>query len=175
MGFMLGRQFEHLGLDRLDPKRPMALVDRDGTLASLHNAPQDRSDASWREYNAALPFDAPVPRVRALVRSLRAQVVMTSGRMAGDHPGDRRRLYAMRDWTVKHEIPVDAIMMRQGGDTRRDSIVKAEMLGHLRERGHNPQVAIDDRPEVVDTWRKHGLHVVAVRDPHIPPPIARQR
>jgi len=159
-------------------KQPAVIFDRDGTLASVaHVAPTDRDNASWAAYNAAMPFDAPVPHIAALLRAIRPGVVriMTSGRAQGDYPGDRRRLFQMRDWLAKHDLPIDVLIMRQGGDQRRDSIVKREMYDDLIAPFYDVRYVVDDRPQVVDMWRDIGLPVLAVRDPGILPPIANQR
>lgn len=154
--------------------QPAVIFDRDGTLASVaHVAPGDRSESSWRNYNAALRFDAPVPVVAGLLRSIRPGVVriMTSGRAEGDHPGDRRRRFAMQDWLHKHDLPIDLLIMRSGGDQRRDSIVKREMYESLIQPYFDVRFVVDDRPQVCDTWRELGLHILQVTDPGIMPPI----
>lgn len=155
-------------------RHPAVIFDRDGTLASVaHVAPTDKSQSSWKNYNAALRFDAPVPVVAGLLRSIRPGVarIMTSGRAEGDHPGDRRRRFAMEDWLAKHDLPIDLLLMREGGDQRRDSIVKEEIYRRYIEPYFDVRFVIDDRPQVVQTWRELGLHVLQVTDPGIMPPI----
>lgn len=155
-------------------RMPAVIFDRDGTLASVaYTAPTDRSDSSWRNYNASLPFDAPVPVVAGLLRSIRPGVVriMTSGRMEGDWDGDKRRRFAMRDWLYKHDLPIDLLFMRRGGDTRRDSIVKREIYERDIAPYFDVRYVVDDRQQVVDEWREMGLPVLQVVDPVILPPI----
>jgi len=159
-------------------RQPAVIFDRDGTLASVaHVAPQDRSGGAWAAYNAALPFDAPVPIVVALLHSIRPGVVriMTSGRAAGDHVGDTHRRLLMIDWLRKHDLPIDVLIMRKGGDQRRDSIVKREMYDDLIAPRFDVRFVVDDRQQVVDMWRDDlGLPVLQVVDPGILPAIARQ-
>jgi hypothetical protein len=155
-------------------RRPAVIFDRDGTLASVaHIAPTDRSDSSWAAFNAALRFDAVVPRVAALLRSVRPDVarIMVSGRAEGDWPGDRRRRFAMQDWLVKRELPIDHLYMRSGGDGRLDSTVKRELYERDIAPFFDVRCVIDDRPAVIDEWRSLGLYVVAVKDPGILPTI----
>jgi hypothetical protein len=160
--------------------RDAIIVDRDGTLASCFMRPDDdRSAAGWASFNAALPFDAVVPQVLNLLtvtRMLRPDVaiLVTSGRAAGDHPGDRRRFFLMRDWLHKHDIPHDLLLMREGGDQRRDSIVKLELLDRDILPRFNVLFAIDDRPQVVEAWESRGIHVIKVTDPNIDPYILTQ-
>lgn len=155
------------------------VVDRDGTLASVAwVAPATRDSAEWRRYNAAMIFDAPVPSVVAVVSHWRArnphgQVVMVSGRAAGDFLGDVSRYHQMVAWVRKHNIPVDRILMRRGGDMRPDSVVKQEILDRFLTDGVDIDYVIDDRPQVIDMWRANGLRVAAVTDPNIQPAILR--
>jgi len=154
--------------------RPAVIFDRDGTLASVkHVAPTTKDKGAWAQFNAALPFDAPVPVVAGLLRAIRPDVtrIMTSGRMAGDRVGDEHRWYQMRNWLIKHDLPIDILLMRQGGDTRLDSIVKEEMYRQISKR-YDVRYVVDDRPAVVQMWRSLGLPVLAVTDPGILPPIA---
>lgn len=152
------------------------VFDRDGTLASVaYVAPTDRSTDSWAAFNAALPFDAPVPVVAALLRSVRPGVhrIMTSGRMMGDRPGDQRRFWQLVAWLEKHDLPIDSLFMRRGGDTRVDSTVKLEIYREHIEPYYDVRLVVDDRPSVCEMWRAQGLHVLQVEDPRILPPISR--
>lgn len=149
--------------------RPLAIIfDRDGTLASVHNGPAHGSkDSEWAAFNAAIRFDRPVPIVVGLLNAIRPGVIriMVSGRAEGDHPGDRRRRFAMEDWIVKHNLPIDELFMRVGGDKRLDSIVKEEILLRDILPRFNPVVAVDDRPQVLDVWKRYGITTIAVVNP----------
>lgn len=158
-------------------KRPAIITDRDGTLASVaHIAPSDNDASSWRQYNDAMIFDAVVPSVRAMIEwAIRLMpditVIMTSGRAGGDFPGDNHREMEMRQWIRKHDLPIDVLIMRQGGDTRRDSIVKREMYETMIAPHFDVLMAIDDRPQVCEVWRDLGINLIQVTDPGILPPI----
>lgn len=152
------------------------IIDRDGTAAScfMRSAVEDRNNADWAAFNAALPFDAVVPEVRDGLIFLRllfpdVAFIMTSGRSEGDYPGDRRRRFLMRDWIVKHDLPIDLLLMREGGDTRRDSIIKLEILDRDIAPFYDVLFAIDDRPQVIEAWESRGILVIAVDDPNIAP------
>lgn len=149
--------------------RPLAIIlDRDGTLASVHCGPEKGAkDADWAAFNASIRFDRPVPLVVGLLRAIRPGVIriMVSGRSEGDHPGDRRRRFAMQDWIVKHQLPIDYLFMRCGGDKRLDSIVKEEILLRDILPRFNPVVAVDDREVICQTWEKYGISVVRVNNP----------
>jgi hypothetical protein len=64
--------------------------------------------------------------------------------------------------------------MRTGGDQRRDSVVKEEILLNRILPFYRPVVAVDDRKEVIEVWEKYGIHVIAVTNPGTLPPIAFQ-
>lgn len=158
--------------------KPLAIIfDRDGTLASVHNGPSKRkvddgdytraTDADWAAFNAALRFDRPVPLVVGLLNAVRPDVIriMVSGRAEGDWPGDRRRRFAMQDWIAKHNLPIDHLFMRTGGDKRLDSIVKEEILLNDIMPRFNPVVAVDDRPQILDVWKRYGIHTITVHNP----------
>lgn len=158
-------------------RSPAVIFDRDGTLASVaYCAPSDQSNSQWANYNSALRFDAPVPEVAGLFRAIRPGVVrlITSGRAEGDWPGDRRRRFAMDDWLVKHDLVPDRLFMREGGDTRRDSVVKDEIYRRFIEPHFDVRFVIDDRPQVVETWQRLGLRVMQVTDPGVDPGLAAQ-
>lgn len=149
--------------------RPLAIIfDRDGTMASVHNGPAHGSkDSDWAAFNAAIRFDRPVPTVVGLLNAIRPGVIriMVSGRAEGDWPGDRRRRFAMQDWLVKHNLPIDHLFMRVGGDKRLDSIVKEEILLRDILPRFNPVLAVDDREIVCQTWEKYGISVIRVNNP----------
>lgn len=152
--------------------RPLAIIfDRDGTLAAIHNGPgsggRGRSDADWAAFNAALRFDAVVPRIAGLLRAVRPGVarIMVSGRAEGDWPGDRRRRFAMGDWIAKHGLPIDELFMRSGGDRRLDSVVKEEILVRDILPRFRPVVAVDDREQVLEVWKRYGIATVEVVNP----------
>lgn len=141
--------------------------------------PDDQSKAGWASFNAALPLDAVVPAVLNILRAVRIlrpdiAILVTSGRAAGDHPGDRRRFFLMRDWLAKFDVPYDRLFMRDGGDQRRDSVVKLEMLDRDILPHYNVLMAIDDRPQVVAAWESRGIPVIAVTDPNIDPFLLTQ-
>lgn len=157
-----------------DPRPPVVIFDRDGTLASVAwVVPQDRDSESWARYNAALPFDAVVPYVASLLRAVPEGVgrFMFSGRAAGDKPGQDFRYWQMRAWIAKHDLPIDRLYQRVAGDQRKDSIVKNEFLAKVSET-HRVILAVDDREQVCsETWDANGIPLVRVVDPRIDPMI----
>lgn len=65
-------------------------------------------------------------------------------------------------WLHTYEIPWDDFYIRNKGDFRKDSIVKAEIyMDHIRPK-YDVKYVIDDRDQVVDMWRSLGLRVLQV-------------
>ncbi len=145
------------------------IFDRDGTLAIVAWCrPDDKSAESWARFNRALPFDAPVPTVAGLLRSIRPGVarIMTTGRT------DDLRIQ-MAQWIRKHDLPIDRLLMRRAGDHRVDSTVKQEIYDRFIKPFYEVILVVDDRESVVQMWRSNGLHVIQVIDPDITPNILR--
>lgn len=170
--FLHGRAMAavHCGL------RPAVVFDRDGTLASVDWVrPTEGDDGrmhGWDRFNAGLPFDAVVPYTADLLAAVPAGVhrFMFSGRAAGDRPGEDFRRWQMLAWLRKHSLPIDSLLMRAGGDQRRDSVLKNEFADAVEARGFAILAAVDDRPQVcTECWEARGVPLVKVVDPGLPP------
>ena len=132
---------------------PTVLVDIDGTVALMGNrSPYD--DTRVHE-------DRPNAPVIAAVRAMAAAghtVVFCSGRT--DTCRD-----ATEKWLAEHVgVPYAALHMRVAGDSRKDSVVKAEIFDrHIRDH-YNVIAVFDDRNQVVEMWRARGLTVLQVAE-----------
>jgi hypothetical protein len=84
--------------------------------------------------------------------------VFLSGRTAGCQD-------ATTAWLTQHVGgPFDGPFMRAAGDHRKDSIVKAELFDrHVRDT-YDVTCVLDDRKQVVDTWRAMDLTVLQVAE-----------
>jgi hypothetical protein len=151
-------------------KSPAIIFDRDGTLASVELARAHVTDGrdDWAQFNAAMLFDAPVPRIAALFQAVRPGIdkIITSGRDGSLRP---RMIW----WLHKHDIVPARLLMRTPKDNRRDSTVKLEILQDKILPTHDVLFVVDDRPQVVQMWRDQGFDVMAVQDPGVDPPITR--
>lgn len=54
---------------------------------------------------------------------------------------------------------VDGVYIRPAGDSRKDSVVKAEMLETIVGPASDVLAVFDDRPQVVRMWREKGIFV----------------
>lgn len=67
-------------------------------------------------------------------------------------------------WLRDHGVPFDVMYMRPNGDYRPDYVIKGEIYyAHIAGR-YNVRFILDDRNQVVDMWRSHGLRVLQVAD-----------
>ena len=137
------------------------IVDIDGTLADATHRLKHvtAGNRDWPAFFAAMCDDPPVEEIVRLVRILSREesIVLCSGR-----PDDYRAV--TEAWLAENSVPYSALYMRPAGDTRKDSVVKAELLEAMRGDGWEPWVAVDDRPSIVALWRESGIVCLACRD-----------
>lgn len=129
------------------------IVDIDGTVA--HRGTRNPFDESLVHNDA--PNWPVINLVRMLARDINASLLFMSGRTAGCFG-------ATQEWLMKYVGPYDDLIMRPVGDSRKDSIVKAELFDkYIRDR-YNVHYVFDDRNQVVEMWRSLGLTVMQVAD-----------
>lgn len=149
--------------------KPFAvLIDRDGTLARIDRTLVDCEHPDWGAFNAAIPFDTPVPAVVNLTRAISPDitVVVLTGR------SDEFR-WPMTNWLNKHGVRYDKLLMRGWKDQRSDDKVKEEIFRNHIEPFYQVLFAVDDRPIVCDMWDRVGVPLVRVSQPeHILPAFA---
>jgi predicted kinase len=137
-----------------DPNRPEAvLVDIDGTVAVLG----DRSPYDMARVGEDTPNHAVITAVRAM-HAFGHRIVYCSGRSE-----DARA--RTEHWLAEHVgVPHEALYMRKSGDTRRDSVVKAEIFEREIQHRYRVTGVFDDRNQVVRMWRALGLTVFQVAE-----------
>lgn len=133
------------------------IVDIDGTLAHHHGV---RNIFEWGKVH----LDKPDPFVVEVVKGLREsniRIVVTSGR------DDVCRELTMI-WLKRHlGFEPSELFMRVTGDTRKDCVVKKEILFNQIAPKYQVIGAIDDRPQVVRLWHSLGIRVLACGLQHI--------
>lgn len=131
---------------------PMFVVfDLDGTLALTehreHFLTGDKKD--WRSFYAACDLDAPCAPLWATFFALLDaghRVEIWTGRSA--EVADKTL-----NWLFNQGIKMP-IRMREEGDHRPDTVLKAEWLA---EEDRKPDLIFEDRASVVAMWRSHGI------------------
>lgn len=136
------------------------IVDMDGTLSD----PKDRlhyvknNPKNFEAFEAECHKDDVCEPVAAVVNCMYQagyKVLIVSARMDG-------RKQMTLDWLAKHKIQYDGIYMRTQGDTRKDDIVKYELLDKIKKDGYTVLFAVDDRKRVKRMWVENGIFVFDV-------------
>lgn len=138
----------------VDESLPWCIVsDIDGTLADHAGVrnPYDGARCGEDRVHADV-----AGLVQVLKESMGAMsIFMFSGR-------DEQYRPETEAWLRYWGIPFDGLFMRAAGDTRRDSIVKVELVEqHIRGQ-HNVWLWLDDRDRVVNVIRQFGIRVLQV-------------
>jgi predicted kinase len=129
------------------------ICDIDGTVA--HRGTRNPFDES--RVHEDTPNWPVINLVRMVARDINASIIFMSGRTDGCKS-------VTADWLEKYYGPFDRLIMRSAGDSRKDSIVKAELFNtHVRDK-YRVEYVFDDRNQVVEMWRNLGLTVMQVAD-----------
>ncbi|KFF14899.1 phosphatase domain-containing protein [Flavobacterium hydatis] len=125
-----------------DPELPKAIIcDLDGTLALMNG--RNPFDASKCDQDL---INEPVANVLRNYKKLGYKILLVSGRE------DRYKEPTLR-FLEKHAIEFDDLIMRKSQDSRKDSIIKTEIYNDFIKDKYFVEFALDDRNQVVDTWR----------------------
>lgn len=141
-----------------DETKPKAVVvDVDGTIADMTGM---RGPFEWDKVGLDKPRQFVIDMVNGLANQGYA-IIVVSGR-------DGSCFKDTYCWIREHVCFPDALIMREQGDTRKDTIVKEEIFWNCIEPHWNVIGVIDDRPSVVRKWYEIGIpNVIAVADQNI--------
>ena len=136
-------QKNNIELAQQDENLPKAIIcDLDGTLALMHNRdPYDASNSDEDKLNV------PVAHILKNFAAQDYRILLVSGRE------EKFREPTLR-FLEKHAIPYQRLFMRKSGDYRKDAIVKREIFDAEIAGNYFVELALDDRNQVVDMWRK---------------------
>lgn len=126
------------------------------TLHAECNAPLT-TKKDWKSFFANVADDAlnaPVAELLDLFADNGYHILLVSGRPITPCG------IPTEEWLQRHEVRYDHLFMRQGGDSRADTIVKREILDLLPI--DRIDYVLDDRSSVVQMWRDAGLFVLQV-------------
>lgn len=140
----------------IDPKPyvpggiPAVSFDLDGTLAHMDG----RSPYDPTLYHTDL-VDVYVREALWNYRSSGYEIIILTAR-------DDTYREAVEDWLDAHGIDYDLLLMRKGGDTRNDALVKSEIVDEHISGVYDIRMHFDDRNRVVDALRLKGIKVAQV-------------
>jgi hypothetical protein len=148
-------------------KTPCLIFDLDGTIANqTHRLHLVKSHPRrWQEFFDLCGRDTPYKHIRLIMRALwnvsrgfdaipKLKLFIVSGR-----PDSHREV--TEAWLWKYGIPYHEMYMRVAGDTRPDTVIKAEILDQLVAE-HEVLCAFDDRPSVIKLWKSRGIPVLEI-------------
>jgi predicted kinase len=139
----------------MEGDKPLAIIcDLDGTLCNIeHRRHHVRGEGkkNWMAFMDGIPLDTIHDWCNEILEAMSAnyKIVLCSGR------GEEQRAATM-EWLNRHDVAHDDLVMRQRGDSRKDSIVKEILLDFEILTRYTPVFMIDDRQQVVDMWRARG-------------------
>ncbi len=120
---------------------PAIICDLDGTLALMNG--RNPFDASKCEQDL---LNEPVAHLVKAYAEQGTKIILLSGRM------DNYKAETLR-WLEKHEIQYEKLLMRRHGDSRKDAIIKKEIVDNEIKGKYFVSFVLDDRNQVVDMWR----------------------
>lgn len=138
-------------------KRPVALIGIDGTLA-ISNAPEGND---WNENTEILALAKPVQAVAALTLALHLE----NWHLIGFTSRNQRWRKLTMDWLVKHDVPLDELLMRDDKDYGTAPDVKLDLALKYFQSDLEKKVnlVIDDRDDVLAPFNALGITTMLVR------------
>jgi hypothetical protein len=137
------------------------IVDIDGTISDCEWRRHFAINKHWDAFFNAGEDDLPIEPMATLLHDLEIaggnQFIYATGR-------PERVRDMTREWLDKYGFPDGVMYMRQDGDHRPDVIIKKEILDAITDRGIVPDIAFDDRNEVVQMWRDNGVMCLQVAE-----------
>ena len=138
----------------VDPALPNAIIcDIDGTLAKM----KDRKPFEWHKVGQDELNPTVAMVLYSFVEKTDAEIILMSGR-------DEVCRKETEQWLRDNSIMYTELYMRPEGNNEKDSVIKTRLFDeHVRGR-YNVELVLDDRNQVVETWRSMGLTCFQVAD-----------
>jgi len=122
----------------------------------------------WDLYYGGLIYDPPMRSTVAILKALDEaghRIILCTGR-----PERYRDLTVQ--WLQTHDIPADALYMRQKSEQYlRNAEIKRILLLQIISDGYVPEAVFEDNPHSVEMWREAGLQVLQVAPKKDKPPV----
>lgn len=144
------------------PHKGYILCDLDGTLCDItHRLPFVKGEGKkdWKGFFAGISKDElRVDTLEKLWSYVKEgyEIVFVSAR-PDDHKEETLEWLRLK----LADLPWTTLIMRRAGDRRPDTEVKKQIL-YTYFKDSNIHAVIDDRPCVIEMWRKEGLNVIDV-------------
>lgn len=137
----------------------ISIFDVDGTLMNINHRRHHVTGEvkNWKEFKAMTAFDQPYPHIHALAQKLSQSVTDTLFVVSGRNETERE----VTEDQLRN-INYRELFMRPNDNFEPDHVFKKQILDYLRENGYEPDIVVDDRPQVVQMWRDEGIPVLDV-------------
>ena len=153
---MYGHMRAYLGLPVYEgtPGKPKAVIfDVDGTLAKM----VDRSPYDLEKCDTDV-INPMVVELSKMYDRQGYQIIVVSGRESGTKEDPMKYYHMTRKWVEDFAgVPLVMQCQRLQGDDRKDDIVKEEIFWDKIAPHFDVKLAIDDRTQVVEMWRRIGV------------------
>jgi len=138
--------------------------DVDGTLADCEHRRHfvSTKPKNWPAFNRAMKNDTPHLDIIWMLRTFH-QAGVTILIASGRGEDDRAVTVDWLDNVAGIAGLYTKLYMRPAKDYRSDDKIKSDILDQMRLDGFNPTMAVDDRQQVVDEWRRRGLRCLQVQ------------
>lgn len=148
-------------------KKSAIIVDIDGTLSNPNHRRHyvEGENKDWEQFFAEVSKDPANTWCSQLVNKFfnTHKVILVTGRPETSKSGiDVRR--KTKDWLDEYDISYDRLIMREEGDFRKDTVVKEEILEEELPEPKWITFAVDDREDIVELWRSHGIPTLHCED-----------
>lgn len=153
---MYSRMRAYLGLPVYTgtPGKPKAVIfDVDGTLAKM----VDRSPYDLEKCDTDI-INPMVVELSKMYDKQGYQIIVVSGRECGTEEDPMKYYYMTRKWVEDFaQVPLVMQCQRVQGDDRKDDVVKEEIFWEKIAPHFDVKLAVDDRQNVVEMWRRIGV------------------
>jgi FMN phosphatase YigB (HAD superfamily) len=136
------------------------VCDLDGTLcdaAHRRHLVDGSQPRDWDQFYDRCDMDPPHYDVLELINTLHQKynLVYVTGRV-------ERVRKKTEAWLRRHYAPYGPVFMRPDGDHRQDYVLKEEIAACEGLTKNSVLVALDDRDQVVEMWRRLGIRCLQV-------------
>ncbi len=153
---MYGHMRTFLGLPvyKGTPGQPKAVIfDVDGTLAKM----VDRSPYDLEKCDTDI-INPMVVELSKMYDKQGYQIIVVSGRECGTEEDPMKYYRMTRKWVEDFaQVPLVMQCQRVQGDDRKDDVVKEEIFWEKIAPHFDVKLAVDDRQNVVEMWRRIGV------------------
>lgn len=130
-----------------DPNLPDCIIsDIDGTISLMNGrSPYKGEDCGTDKLNQSV-WDI----LDTYSRERNVDIILFSGRNGESEE-------QTREWLADNNVPYDKLVMREVGNMEKDSLLKERFYNEHIKGKYNVIFVLDDRDQVVETWRNLGL------------------